>query len=1131
MSENRTDRSKSRSAIRNAVVCDALEQRRLLSTSTNPSLGIMFNDEATSTGLINSATSYTQKLGTQAVRLFVGFDWDKLSTTPAKDHPFAPGMDSALNAAFKLHNTTDPNTGKQINVMVVLSPNGGTRPSSSSQVTTLIDDVLNYTQKASSTKASTVIDRWEIGNETDSSGYWNVGSNESKKQSLQDYVQLFLEPAAAELRAAGSNEEVVSAGPSYDYNDVGTISNQLIADNKLNSIDAFGYHPYGNSGTGTASVIYRSQHARTLVDSINANNGTSKKLYATEWNIRDFYDKTHTNSDGTKDGIKNGNRQGWADALNAAFPTVLSSFDTEYVFALIDDWRVKASTSGISARPGSALAHTTSTDINSSLKANPNFYATEVAWQDGRVTGTVFGDANGNGSKDGSENGATSARAYIDLNNNNLYDSGEPYNLTDSSGNYKLVYTTNGTSTSDTPPAAITLTNGKSYTLRVDNGAFTAEKTFVAAPLNNVAVNLGVPTTPTTGYASGIFFSDTNGDGVQNNGEVGAARGVWVDDNQNGVIDAGEQQVTSDASGTLPTLALTPGVHYLRRISPPSGYRVSTATNPFDPKGVIKVNITVGQTTAYTVGSTDKGLYGGTVTDTDGTALAGWKVFYDGNNNGVIDTGEETSTTDGNGAWKLGSLPSGAARSIVLQSQANYAFSSPSTGKFSVTPAGGDIVSGENFVVQAVATGTLVGTFFSDTNGDGIQNNGEVGAARSIWLDDNQNGVIDNGEPQITSSASGVFPNLTLSPGIHYLRRVGPPSGYRVSTATNPFDPNGLVQINVTAGQTTTYAFGSTDKGLYGGTVTDTNGTPLAGWNVFYDLNNNGTYDTGEEISTTDKDGAWQLGSLPSAAARSIVLQLQTGYTLSSPSTGTYSVTPAGGDLVSDKNFVVQANTPTPPPTGSISGHLWSDTNGNGVFDAADTQTPPSNRVVFLDLNGNNALDSGEPTTTSDVNGDYAFTGLDAGDFHVRRDLSTLTTYRLSNIPDLDVSIEDGQNLTGVDIGTSDKVLLTGSVFKDTNANGVQDNGESGFGSNRVYVDTNNNGVFDSGVDPSATTDSNGAWTIYVAPNGTYNVRTVLSTGWTFTSPSGGSLAYTSSSSPTNAGKEFSGLNFGERTV
>lgn len=68
---------------------------------------------------------------------------------------------------------------------------------------------------------------------------------------------------------------------------------------------------------------------------------------------------------------------------------------------------------------------------------------------------------------------------------------------------------------------------------------------------------------------------------------------------------------------------------------------------------------------------------------------------------------------------------------------------------------------------------------------------------------------------------------------------------------------------------------------------------------------------------------------------------------------------------------------------GQISGKIFDDINGTG---SADRFKPGLAGVtVFLDLNNNGMIDDGEPTTTTNSRGEYAFTGLQAGTYIVRQ--------------------------------------------------------------------------------------------------------------------------------------------------
>jgi hypothetical protein len=70
------------------------------------------------------------------------------------------------------------------------------------------------------------------------------------------------------------------------------------------------------------------------------------------------------------------------------------------------------------------------------------------------------------------------------------------------------------------------------------------------------------------------------------------------------------------------------------------------------------------------------------------------------------------------------------------------------------------------------------------------------------------------------------------------------------------------------------------------------------------------------------------------------------------------------------------------PAAGSIAGAVYDDANANSARGAGEPGL--LGRVVFLDANGNGQPDAAERQTTTDVQGNYAFTSLAAGTYLVR---------------------------------------------------------------------------------------------------------------------------------------------------
>jgi hypothetical protein len=98
---------------------------------------------------------------------------------------------------------------------------------------------------------------------------------------------------------------------------------------------------------------------------------------------------------------------------------------------------------------------------------------------------------------------------------------------------------------------------------------------------------------------------------------------------------------------------------------------------------------------------------------------------------------------------------------------------------------------------------------------------------------------------------------------------------------------------------------------------------------------------------------------------------------------------------------------------------------------------------------------------------------------------------------------------------------LKGTIFKDTNANGVRDSGEAAASGWTVWLDLNGNGTKDS-TDKSATTDASGNYTFTGLTPKSYTARAVAQSGWRQTLPSGGkAIAVTLTSGQVLGGQNF----------
>lgn len=178
--------------------------------------------------------------------------------------------------------------------------------------------------------------------------------------------------------------------------------------------------------------------------------------------------------------------------------------------------------------------------------------------------------------------------------------------------------------------------------------------------------------------------------------------------------------------------------------------------------------------------------------------------------------------------------------------------------------------------------------------------------------------------------------------------------------------------------------------------------------------------------------------------------------------------------------------------TGTISGTIWRNDNGNGTIDAGE----PGLTNVTVVLNGpgpDGILFNGDDeiiaTTTSGAGGAYTFINLASGRYYVTVDEGTLpaANYRLNTPPAAKVvnlpvgGVQINLNFGyWIDNGT---VRVTGKVFNDINGNGIADPGETAAVPGGGVQVTLTSGGDDFNL---ATTADNVVYTAFTDTNGNY---------------------------------------------
>ena len=148
--------------------------------------------------------------------------------------------------------------------------------------------------------------------------------------------------------------------------------------------------------------------------------------------------------------------------------------------------------------------------------------------------------------------------------------------------------------------------------------------------------------------------------------------------------------------------------------------------------------------------------------------LADITLYLDLNQNGFLDEGEPPTITDVNGEYSFQDLPPDTY--IIRETQAPDFDQTTPDPIINVTP--GSNITNVN-IGNVSNRGEINGIKFNDTNKNGILNPGENGLANfTLYLDLNDNSLLDIGEPITITDEFGLYSFEDLPPNIYTIREV-----------------------------------------------------------------------------------------------------------------------------------------------------------------------------------------------------------------------------------------------------------------------------------------------------------------------------------------------------------------------
>jgi hypothetical protein len=202
----------------------------------------------------------------------------------------------------------------------------------------------------------------------------------------------------------------------------------------------------------------------------------------------------------------------------------------------------------------------------------------------------------------------------------------------------------------------------------------------------------------------------------------------------------------------------------------------------------------------------DTNRYG--VRDTgEATLTPGDVVYIDGNNNGSLDTGETSFTTNVDG-WFFYVQP--GTYVIRQQLPTGWQQTSPaSNAAFTVNVVAGTQLYGPYYFMRYLPNkGSISGKVFKDIDRDGILDSDEVGATQqNVYIDANNDGAWQATEPYANLDSSGNWSFTGLTAGTYTL-------GLLLTTGWGQSAPanDGAVTVNLATDQVKTgVLFGAVD--------------------------------------------------------------------------------------------------------------------------------------------------------------------------------------------------------------------------------------------------------------------------------------------------------------------------------
>jgi protocatechuate 3,4-dioxygenase beta subunit len=580
-----------------------------------------------------------------------------------------------------------------------------------------------------------------------------------------------------------------------------------------------------------------------------------------------------------------------------------------------------------------------------------------------------------------------------------------------------------------------------------------------------------------------LVFNDTNGNGLQDAGELGVSGVTVTLLDAAGVPVPGVAPQITDAGGNYLFTNLVPGTYSVGFTNLPTGTVFTTANQGANDAIDSDVDPTTGRTGTVTLAPGETNLTVDAGIRTQAGVTVGNFVWRDNNSNGIQDAGEPgvqgvtaTITRVGGGPVTDVTGTPIASTTTITDATGNYQFTNLAPGQYTITfstlPAGftptttnaagstttndsngltatsavltagqSDLSLDLGLIPPATPTFSVGNRVFTDTNNNGRQDPGEAGLAGVQVRLLNATNTPITGATQ-TTDANGYYRFDNLPAGTYTVEVIGTslPTGVTSSTGTQTGDQG--------------------DKGIDTAVAGNYRSAPVT--------LGTGLQPTGEtDIGT----GAGAQGPSGDAGTNSTI----------------------------DFGFVAPVGS-----TATITGVVFTDPNRDGTKAPTEGGVPAGTVVNLV----NPLTGAIVATTTTGANGTYTFTNVAPGNYSVVVPTppggTTATT--ATSVP---VTAVAGTTATAPNVGfgpANGTATVTGVVFTDPNRDGTKGPTEGGVPAGTVVNLVN---PTTGAIVATTTTNANGNYTFTNVVPGNYNV--VVPT------PPGGTSATTATSVPVTA--------------